>query len=476
MSTSIDLWRDALDSLATEDRQHIDFDCPDKRAVLDEILAEVLRARTESHQGKWCLKFKNKKIILRDILEKLVKAVQTCIAIGDVAIQVDPIHAALPWAAIRFLLQLSVNDTATRGAIFIGVEQIARVVTRCSIIERLYLVSPRNNVTDQLAGALIQLYAAILCYLAHAKKHFERSATQRLAGSLLPVAARSFESLSVQIEAKEEEVIKISKLADTDNVQNTFRQEQTALENIRETVRDIRTTSHEQSRQIQEAFSEQNDRTNEAFSALLRKLEQPLFRLATDTSNLSRISDHAERLAVLRWICTTSYRDNFNMEIEGIMPDSGDWLFQRKEFIEWRASSSASVLWLHGIPGCGKSKLIARVIERLSEELNDSAEAEIVPLAFFFCARNTSEPLRSEPAEVIKAILKQLGTSRNAIHETIKEAYATSKDKSDLDGSPMCPLSIQEATNLTVSVVNDNQQSSSLMHWMNAKQKPDINF
>lgn len=31
------------------------------------------------------------------------------------------------------------------------------------------------------------------------------------------------------------------------------------------------------------------------------------------------------------------------------LPNSGQWLVQKKEFVEWRKSSVSSVLWLRGI-------------------------------------------------------------------------------------------------------------------------------
>lgn len=37
-------------------------------------------------------------------------------------------------------------------------------------------------------------------------------------------------------------------------------------------------------------------------------------------------------------------------------PATGDWFFKRAEYIDW-LSLSNSFLWVHGIPGCGKTVL-----------------------------------------------------------------------------------------------------------------------
>lgn len=61
-------------------------------------------------------------IILRDLLEKVMVWVNKFKEVVDVAIQYDPVHAALPWAAVRFLLQvkspaLISSPADTRGSV-----------------------------------------------------------------------------------------------------------------------------------------------------------------------------------------------------------------------------------------------------------------------------------------------------------------------------------------------------------------------
>lgn len=45
-------------------------------------------------------------VILRDVFEKIVTWVNKFKDFGDIAMQYDPGHAALPWAGVRFLLQV----------------------------------------------------------------------------------------------------------------------------------------------------------------------------------------------------------------------------------------------------------------------------------------------------------------------------------------------------------------------------------
>jgi len=57
-------------------------------------------------KGRWKLKKGNKEVIIRDQLEKVVLWVEIFKEVGDNAIQCDPAHAALPWAGVRFFLQV----------------------------------------------------------------------------------------------------------------------------------------------------------------------------------------------------------------------------------------------------------------------------------------------------------------------------------------------------------------------------------
>lgn len=52
--------------------------------------------------------------------------------------QYDPGHAALPWAAIRFFLQVTVNDVEIFGTILQSIEQISNMLSRCAVMEYLY--------------------------------------------------------------------------------------------------------------------------------------------------------------------------------------------------------------------------------------------------------------------------------------------------------------------------------------------------
>jgi hypothetical protein len=50
-------------------------------------------------------KFGGKTFVVRDLADKILSWVEKFKEIGDIAVQYDPGHAALPWAGVRLILQ-----------------------------------------------------------------------------------------------------------------------------------------------------------------------------------------------------------------------------------------------------------------------------------------------------------------------------------------------------------------------------------
>jgi hypothetical protein len=67
---------------------------------------------------------------------------------------------------------------------------------------------------------------------------------------------------------------------------------------------------------------------------------------------------------VIRWLAPFNVSFNLNKAIKARHPGSGRRLLESKAYTTWKKSDN-SFLWLHGIPGCGKTILASTVIEDL---------------------------------------------------------------------------------------------------------------
>jgi hypothetical protein len=100
------LWEKAVKALDDKDKLDVDFERANKLAILEDVLKAVDEKKKACLNGRWTCKKGNKEIIIRDQLEKVVEWVNKFKEVGDTAIQYDPVHAALPWAGVRFFLQV----------------------------------------------------------------------------------------------------------------------------------------------------------------------------------------------------------------------------------------------------------------------------------------------------------------------------------------------------------------------------------
>ena len=95
--SSEDLWGLALDKLSEEEKKAVDFERATQLTVLDNLLMIVRTSEEECASRQWRYKRKSgEKVILRDPFGKLARWIDRFRDIGDIAVQYDPIHAALP--------------------------------------------------------------------------------------------------------------------------------------------------------------------------------------------------------------------------------------------------------------------------------------------------------------------------------------------------------------------------------------------
>ncbi|KAF2838813.1 hypothetical protein M501DRAFT_934397, partial [Patellaria atrata CBS 101060] len=327
--SSKDLWHLAKAELHDEDKRSIDFDRHDKLKVLAELHAEVEKAKQKSIDTRWKYTRKSgETVIIRDVFAKIIRWIDIFKQIGDVAIQYDPGHAALPWAGIRFVLQIAVNDFKKFEAVIEGLALVAELVCQYVPIEEFYLQID-SQATGELERAIVKLYAAILTYLSETKHYLEEGTAKRF----LKSGIINQDSLEPHLNAIEEENQKARRCMDV-------------------------------------------------------------------------VARHAsKRIDILRWLSTEPYEQHHVQTKEGLLSGTGQWLLSDPVFEKWKNESASSILWLRGVLGTGKSKLVSIVIE----DAKRSFEAGYSPQpVFFYCSRNPGEPTRSDPKEILASLARQL--------------------------------------------------------------------
>ncbi|KAH7311602.1 ankyrin repeat-containing domain protein [Stachybotrys elegans] len=369
----------------------------------NDVLAALLK--TAAQKRGLCLlkqlKFKlpnGDVIILRDIIEKICKWVNTFIAIGDVAVQYNPSAAAIPWAAVRFILQAAINDIHIEGTMVADLEIVSRLIARYSEFERIHLAH-KSSVKQQLEAALTRMYASILVFLAEAIKYFDTS-------SFVRVVKNTFKTLdnrpAQDIIQQESELLKIAGLSDMER---------------------------------------------------LHYLEDHTSRIIEQTSRILKEVDDAKYLKMLGWLSQSPFTRHHEAVSETRMPGSGSWLLHHPEYKSWQNSSASSIMLLHGIPGSGKSKICSAVVDDyLTQSLNNPLAA---PLAYFYCAKCEYEPDRTQPDNIVRSILRQLtftNSPRPKVRDIIASEFERRVAQAKVDGIDLRKLPIDSCVNFILEL------------------------
>ena len=347
-----DLWSEALNSLSDNDQQHFGFSQDDKRVALESLLQAINTEKENMVKSQLVIRRSHgKPIVLRDVFAKVVSCIDKFKSVGDAVTQYDPGHAALPWAAVRFILQAAISEHKIYEGMIEGVEQVADVIARYAWIETLYLHAS-SRMRTQLQNATTKLYVTVLKFLAKARRHYAKHTVQHVLKTLVQTEEQAVTKYLKAISDEEEKVNKIAKLIDA------------------QYLREISKTMEG------------------GFSSLLQRVGGLGGQIADLKLELAKQAPRTDVKGedVIHWIDAVSTHDNYHTAKNARHRDTCDWIVQLQEFQDWLniadTPTMAKVLWLHGKPGSGKTILSARIAEYLYEERPKS-------FALYFCFYGT---------------------------------------------------------------------------------------
>ncbi|KAK4237901.1 hypothetical protein C8A03DRAFT_34145, partial [Achaetomium macrosporum] len=365
---SDDLWSDAVAQLNEELRNFIDFDRLEKQEIVSELLKQTNIGIQHCKDKTWT--FQREKsgetIIVRDVLGKVVKWIDHFKQIGDIVVQYDPGHAALPWAGVRFLLEIATKDVKTFASVVENIPLIAELICRSALIEELLLRS-LSPTADELRQALVLLYVRVMDYLARARAYV--------------LQQRVLKSLSLA----------------TSDLDESFHAIAGAQENV--------------DRCFNLASVQANLERHEELKSVLADFQAPLNRWSEQLTKITDDLDAKKRTEVLHWLSAEPYLQHHEQAKEGVLEGTGQWLLSDPVFLKWKEDSASSMLWLHGIPGSAIKNLNgvrSVVVEDALRAYLDNRGPQSPPPAYFYCSRNPAEPGRSDPKEILASIARQL--------------------------------------------------------------------
>ncbi|CAG8955087.1 hypothetical protein HYFRA_00007102 [Hymenoscyphus fraxineus] len=440
----LDLWAKALEKLNDDDKALIVLH-QNRLDILGDVLSLVRQKEVACQKKRW--KWKNrqgKTIIIRDVLKKIII---WCLGIGDTIVQYDPGHAALPWVAARFVLQATINDIQTNAAMLEGLEIVFNLIAKLEVVEQLYL--PKQTVLhSRLTNSIIMLYASILEFLVQAGLYFEQKTSTRIAKSMFQLEEITTKYIT-DITSKANEVEGYVRLIVGESIDQT----ESRLGLIEGNLAKLDLTFQTHSAVDLQANRAADERHRD-LQKIWEELHEPITRIANQLSSRDDSLKETDRLAIFDWLSQVPYFSHHRSKVKLLLPGSGKWLLRKPEFVDWLNASASSILWLHGIPGSGKSMLVARVIEYL--KLRTSADPDNTSLAYFYCTRNANEPERAAPVEILRSVIEQLSCSAADLPVRLCVVDLYMERKKEAKGRRPEKLELEDCVQIILDLLEDN--------------------
>jgi hypothetical protein len=198
------------------------------------------------------------------------------------------------------------------GALLIGVEKTAHIISRCHTYEALYRLELQGEAAlSDLEASLVALYKVVLKFMSQALKLFGNSGARRAAHAALN--PDDVEGVIAELEKHEDAAERAAS-----SCERVFQ----------------RTAHGEHTKQLQ---------------SLLAQFRAPVLRIDAGVEKLLDRSDQHERVAALQWASKIPYESNHVAAREGRIKNTAEWILQHPTYRDWRAASASMILWLHGI-------------------------------------------------------------------------------------------------------------------------------
>lgn len=246
--------------------------------------------------------------------------------VGDIAVNFDPVHASLPWAGIRFLLQVreksfithlglfpvnlskaAIGEHEQMGGLLVAIEKLSCLSNRSAICQRLYHSgNVPLDVLNNLCDAMVTLHTAMLHIMSLSHRLLVKNTAKRAAHALF----------------------------NPDELSGV-------LENCEKLEAQVEREAHNCERaRSQEADAESRK--------LLAILQAPILRCDDRVSTLLEIATEQERLEILDWISNVLYGANHRTVSDKRTKDTCKWLLHHVRYREWQDTSASTILWLCG--------------------------------------------------------------------------------------------------------------------------------
>ncbi|PON25351.1 hypothetical protein TGAM01_v205645 [Trichoderma gamsii] len=158
----------------------------------------------------------------------------------------------------------------------------------------------------------------------------------------------------------------------------------------------------------------------DVISSVKNSLDEVYTATQDTKATVQNLDLEQKRGKVEYWLSPPDPSTNFNKALQQRHKGSGLWFLQSDNFIKWRTQPS-SFLWLHGIPGCGKTILSSTIIEQLGTMLPSQTI-----LYFYFDFNDTAKQTLDK---MIRSLIYQFYHNDEKDSQPLYSLFSSCKDR-----------------------------------------------
>ncbi|ETW83636.1 hypothetical protein HETIRDRAFT_471885 [Heterobasidion irregulare TC 32-1] len=173
---------------------------------------------------------------------------------------------------------------------------------------------------------------------------------------------------------------------------------------------------------------------------------------------------HALRLeGTLAWLNAPDPSKNYNNARQRHADGTCTWFLTGKEFSEWK-KSARSLLWVHGIPGCGKTILCSSAIEDVSKHCVNNPLSAVA--YYFFGPEDAQDDLRRY-SDLLRCLIKQLLLQCNIIPHGLEQTVGSAQpsEKSLLEALELLLVQFKDVY-VVLDSLDECTERESVLAWL----------
>ena len=170
-------------------------------------------------------------------------------------------------------------------------------------------------------------------------------------------------------------------------------------------------------------LARQNDhiKLTEAIKSDVETVHRKVHEISEGMAQLDLSDKHHK---IRRWLSGPDPSLNYNRALQKRHGKTGSWLFGHGGFRDWKQDPGpSSVIWLYGIPGCGKTILCSTILEHVLQSYAQTANVAV--LYFFFDFQDID---KQQHEGMIRSLLSQLCMHRASVPPVLETLYSSCMD------------------------------------------------